>query len=94
MVQVIANGQVIADSTNTVEVEGNQYFPPGDVKLDLFSRSGTSSTCPWKGVAAYYNASVDGKQIKDIAWFYPSPKDAASNIKDHVAFYKTKVQFA
>ncbi|KAI0036469.1 DUF427-domain-containing protein [Vararia minispora EC-137] len=90
MVQVIVNGQVIAESDKTVVVEGNHYFPPSDVKLDLFSRSSTSSTCPWKGVAAYYDATVDGKEIHDIAWFYPTPKDAAAQIKDHVAFYKVR----
>ncbi|KAI0320165.1 hypothetical protein OF83DRAFT_1106481 [Amylostereum chailletii] len=86
--QVIANGLVIADSNNTVVVEGNHYFPPSDVKTELFSKSATSSVCPWKGTAAYYDASVDGKDISDIAWYYPSPSSKASHIKDHVAFYK------
>ncbi|KZV62468.1 DUF427-domain-containing protein [Peniophora sp. CONT] len=93
MVKVVANGITIADSENTVVVEGNHYFPPADVKIDLFSKSSTSSTCPWKGKAAYYSATIDGKQINDIAWYYPAPNDAAANIKDHVAFYKNKVTF-
>ncbi|CAL1713066.1 unnamed protein product [Somion occarium] len=58
---------------------------------DFFSPSSTSSVCPWKGTAAYYDATIDGNTIKDVAWYYPEPKAAASNIKDHVAFYKNKV---
>ncbi|TFY69072.1 hypothetical protein EVG20_g3308 [Dentipellis fragilis] len=68
MVQVIVQGTVIADSNSTVVVEGNHYFPPTDVKTDIFTSSSTSSACPWKGTAAYYNANVDGTEIRDIAW--------------------------
>lgn len=88
------SGTVIAESDNTIVVENNHYFPPDSVKKDLFSDSQTSTTCPWKGKAAYYDAMVDDKTISDIAWYYPNPKDAASNIKDYVAFYKNKVTIA
>jgi len=54
--------------------------------------SKTSTGCPWKGTASYYNAVVDGKTIHDVAWYYPNPKDAAANIRGYVAFYKNKVQ--
>ncbi|KDQ62174.1 hypothetical protein JAAARDRAFT_189534 [Jaapia argillacea MUCL 33604] len=91
MVQVTLNGTVLAESDNTVVVEGNHYFPPDSVKSELFSKSDTSTVCPWKGTAAYYNACIDGKTVKDIAWYYPEPKEKASSIKDHVAFYKNKV---
>jgi uncharacterized protein (DUF427 family) len=57
----------------------------------LFTKSGTSTTCPWKGKASYYNLKVDSKETPDIAWYYPHPKDAAKNIENYVAFYKNKV---
>ncbi|KAK7690117.1 hypothetical protein QCA50_006765 [Cerrena zonata] len=91
MVKVVLNGTVLAESDQTIVVENNHYFPPSSVNNTLFSSSSTSTFCPWKGTAAYYNADVGGKTVNDIAWYYPSPKDAASNIKDHVAFYKNKV---
>ncbi|KAI0074034.1 DUF427-domain-containing protein [Panus rudis PR-1116 ss-1] len=91
MVKVTLNGTVLAESDKTVVVENNHYFPPDSVKKDLFSNSSTSTVCPWKGTASYYNASVDGNKVKDIAWYYPEPKSAASQIKDYVAFYKNKV---
>jgi len=91
MVKVTLNGTVLAESDSTVVVEGNHYFPPDAVKKDLFTDSKTSTVCPWKGTASYYDATVDGKTVKDVAWYYPSPKDKAANIKDHLAFYKNKV---
>ncbi|KAH7102558.1 DUF427-domain-containing protein [Auriculariales sp. MPI-PUGE-AT-0066] len=91
MVKVTYNGIVLAESDKTVVVENNHYFPPEAVKKDLFTDSSTSTVCPWKGTAAYYNANVDGSKVSDVAWYYPTPKDAASNIKGYVAFYKNKV---
>ena len=82
------NGKVIAESDNTVVVEGNHYFPANAVNMDYFSKSPTTTSCPWKGLASYYNVSVDGKVNPDAAWYYPTPKEAASEIKDHVAFWK------
>ena len=78
---------LIAESDNTVIVEGNHYFPPSSVKLDLFTENTRQTTCPWKGVASYYDLEVDGKVLPAAAWYYLEPKDKASHIKDHIAFY-------
>ena len=81
------NGVALAESNNCVVVEGNQYFPLESVNLQYIQESSTHTTCPWKGVASYYDVVVDGKVNKDAAWYYPTPKDAAKQIKDHVAFW-------
>jgi len=86
--KAIWNNQVIAESNDTVVVEGNHYFPPDAVKKEFLQSSITHTTCHWKGLAAYYNIEVDGKTNKDAAWFYPQPKEAAQQIKDHIAFWK------
>lgn len=82
------NGTVIAKSDDTVVVEGNHYFPVSSVRSDLLETSDRHSVCPWKGTASYYSIQVDGQTNPDAAWFYPEPKDAAAEIKDHVAFWK------
>ncbi len=82
------NGTVLAESDNCVVVEGNQYFPPEAVKREYFKESPTHTTCPWKGLASYYSIEVDGKVNQDAAWYYPEPKEAAQQIKDHVAFWR------
>ncbi len=82
------NNQVIAESNKTVEVEGNQYFPPEDVKKAFFKESNHTTTCPWKGTAHYFHIEVDGKTNNNAAWHYPEPKDAAKHIKGYVAFWK------
>ncbi len=82
------NGTVIAESDKTVEVEGNQYFPASSVKQDYLRPSNTHTTCPWKGLASYYSLEVNGKTNPDAAWYYPDPKDAAKEIKGHIAFWK------
>lgn len=81
------NGTVLAESDDTVVVEGNHYFPPGSVRAELFEDSATTTTCPWKGEASYRDVVVDGERNADAAWYYPTPKDAAAEIKDHVAFW-------
>ena len=86
--KAIWNNEVIAESNDTIVIEGNHYFPPGAVKKKYLQPSGTHTTCPWKGLASYYSVEVDGETNKDAAWFYPNPKDAAKQIKDHVAFWK------
>ncbi|MBC7570804.1 MAG: DUF427 domain-containing protein [Spirosoma sp.] len=86
--KAIWNGQTIAESNDTVVVENNHYFPKDSVNPDYLTDSSTHSTCPWKGLASYYSLTVDGKTNTDAAWYYPEPKAAASNIKDHVAFWK------
>ncbi len=82
------NGAVLAESDRCVVVEGNQYFPPDAINSDYFQPSDTHTTCPWKGSASYYSIVVDGQVNKDAAWYYPTPKDAANNIKDHIAFWR------
>ncbi|QBD81565.1 DUF427 domain-containing protein [Ktedonosporobacter rubrisoli] len=82
------NGTTLAESDKCVVVEGNQYFPPDSVKREYFKTSDTHTTCPWKGLASYYNIEVDGKVNEDAAWYYPEPKEAASQIKDYVAFWR------
>ena len=88
MVKAMWNGAVIADSDRTIIVEGNHYFPPDDVRMDLLSPSATTSTCPWKGLASYHSVVVDGATNADAAWYYPDPKPAAAEIKDHIAFWR------
>lgn len=81
------NGTVIAESDEYEVVEGNIYFPPNSIKKEYFKESSLHSTCPWKGVASYYSVTVDGEEVQDVAWYYPEPSPAASNIKNYVAFY-------
>ena len=87
MARATWNGAVIAESDRTVEVEGNQYFPIDAVRRELLRDSSTHTTCPWKGVASYYDVVVDDQVNKDAAWYYPTPKDAARQIAGHVAFW-------
>ncbi len=86
--KAIWNGAILADSDQTIVVEGNHYFPPGEINRAYFLDSETHTFCPWKGEASYYSLRVDGKENPDAAWFYPNPKDAAMNIKGYVAFWK------
>lgn len=88
MPRAIWNGAILAESDRCVVVEGNQYFPADTIQMDYFQPSDTHTTCPWKGVASYYNVVVDGKVNKDAAWYYPTPKDAAKQITGHVAFWR------
>ena len=81
------NGTVIAQSDDTVVVEGNHYFPRSSVTATL-GDSPTTSACPWKGTASYLSVEVAGQTNADAAWTYPTPKDAAAEIKDRVAFWK------
>ena len=82
------NNTVLAESDKTIVVEGNHYFPPESINREHFKDSDSHTTCPWKGVASYYTIKVDGQDNKDAAWYYPAPKEAAANIKEHVAFWK------
>jgi uncharacterized protein (DUF427 family) len=79
---------IIAESNETLVVEGNHYFPPQSIKQDCLTASATHTTCPWKGLASYYNVQVGDKVNQDAAWFYPEPKDAAKQIKNYVAFWR------
>lgn len=82
------NNKVIAESDDTIKVEGNSYFPIESVNKDYLKESQTTSVCPWKGKASYYSLEVDGKTNQDAAWYYPEPKEAAKEIKGRVAFWK------
>ena len=88
MVQARWNGAVIADSDETVVVEGNHYFPRAAVDASLLSDSTTTSFCPWKGVAHYHHVTVAGQVNEDAAWYYADPKEAAAEIRDRIAFWK------
>ena len=88
MSKAVWNGTVIAESDRTEQVEGNHYFPPESIRTEYFKPSDTTSACPWKGTAHYYTVEVDGETNADAAWFYPTPKEKAGHIKDHVAFWK------
>lgn len=89
MAQAIWNGAVLAESDETVVVEGNHYFPPDSVNREYFVDSARHTTCAWKGVASYFDLEVDGERNPNAAWYYPSPSAAAADIKDHVAFYRS-----
>jgi uncharacterized protein (DUF427 family) len=82
------NGATLAQSDDTVVVESNHYFPADSINADYFTDSDTESVCPWKGTASYKTVVVDGQENPDAAWFYPTPKDAAAEIKDRFAFWK------
>jgi uncharacterized protein (DUF427 family) len=86
------NGATLAESEHTEVVEGNHYFPLESINRKYLRESQSHSHCPWKGQASYYGVMVDGELVPDAAWYYPDPKDAAANIKDHVAFYPGKVE--
>ena len=86
--KAIWNDTVLAETDDTVVVEGNHYFPLAAVGPTYLRPSATHTTCPWKGIASYYDVVVDGKENKDAAWYYPEPKDAAKQIRGRVAFWK------
>jgi uncharacterized protein (DUF427 family) len=88
MAKAIWNGAVVAESNNTVVVEGNHYFPPESINRQYFQESDNHTTCPWKGVASYYTLEVDGQLNKDAAWYYPSTKEKAKQIEGYVAFWR------
>jgi uncharacterized protein (DUF427 family) len=87
-VRALFNETVIAESDDTVVVEGNHYFPIGDVNRAYLEDSPSHTFCPWKGEASYYSVVVEGGRDADAAWYYPEPKDAAAQIRDRVAFWK------
>jgi uncharacterized protein (DUF427 family) len=86
--RAVWQGQILAESDETVVVEGNHYFPPAAVRREFFAQSETHTTCSWKGLASYYTVTVDGESNADAAWFYPDPKAEAENIRDYVAFWR------
>ncbi|MBC6400912.1 MAG: DUF427 domain-containing protein [Ekhidna sp.] len=88
MMKAIWNDKMIAESNETVVVEGNHYFPPSSIKKEFFKETATHTTCPWKGKASYYTLEVDGRENKDAAWYYPQASDLAKNIEGYIAFRK------
>ena len=86
--KAIWNDTVLAESDDTVVVEGNHYFPPDSLHREYFRASDHRTACPWKGKASYYTIVADGETNENAAWVYPEPKEAASQIKDHVAFWR------
>ena len=86
--KAIWNGQILAESENTVVVEGNHYFPADSINEEYFQPTETHTVCGWKGTASYYNVVVNGETNSDAAWCYPEAKDEAKNIENYVAFWK------
>jgi uncharacterized protein (DUF427 family) len=86
--KAIWHDRTLAESDDTVVVEGNHYFPADSLRREYFRASDEHSHCPWKGEASYYDVVVDGATNEAAAWFYPEPKPEAANIKDRVAFWK------
>jgi len=87
-IKAIWNNQVLAESSDTIKLEGNHYFPAESINKEFFENSDLHSTCPHKGVASYHNIVVDGKTNKDAAWYYPTPKKGYENITNRLAFWK------
>lgn len=87
-IRAVWHDTVIAESDNTVRVEGNHYFPVEDVRTELFEESPTRTVCPWKGRAHYWTVVVDGKRNQDAAWYYPHPWPLARRITGRVAFWR------
>ena len=86
--KAVWNHRTIAESDDTVIVEGNHYFPSESLQREFFESSATTTVCPWKGTANYYSLNVDGERNVDAAWYYAEPKDAAREIKGRVAFWR------
>ena len=88
MARAIWNGAVIAESDDTIYLEGNHYFPPEAVNRKFLVDSSDHTMCFWKGVASYYDVEVDGEVNRGAAWYYPEPSAAAANIKNYIAFWR------
>ena len=88
MARAIWQGQVLAESDSYETVEGNIYFPPDSIKGAFFRESDRHTTCPWKGVASYYDIAVGDQVNEGAAWYYPEPLEAARGIAGHVAFWR------
>lgn len=86
--QAVFNGTVVAESDDTVVVEGNHYFPADSIKPEFFSTVDTHTTCHWKGVASYYDVTVGDQSSNDAAWYYVDPKPKAEHIAGRIAFWR------
>ena len=85
--RAVVNGTVIAQSDQTIVLEGNHYFPPESLYKDYFQKSETRTTCPWKGEASYYDVVIGANRVKDAGWYYPETSDKAKEIEGYVAFW-------
>jgi uncharacterized protein (DUF427 family) len=95
--KAVWNGQIVADSDETVYIEGNQYFPPESIRKEFFTTSDLTTECHWKGTAHYYNLETEGLRADNAAWYYPEPKAGSEDkvkhtYKNYVAFYKNIVE--
>ncbi len=88
MAKAVWKNTILAESETFEVVEGNIYFPADALRREYFKESDHQSVCPWKGTAKYYTVAVEGEENADAAWYYPDPKAAAENIRDHVAFWR------
>jgi uncharacterized protein (DUF427 family) len=88
MPTAIWNGAVIAQSDATIVIEGNHYFPPSSVNTEYLRENDSRTTCPWKGMASYFDVTVDRQVNRGAAWYYPDPKPAATDIRNWVAFWR------
>ncbi len=88
MPKAVWNGVVLAESDDTVVVEGNHYFPGESINTEFFKDSESHTVCPWKGTASYYDVVVNEETNSDAAWYYPDPSPAAAKVKDRVAFWR------
>jgi uncharacterized protein (DUF427 family) len=86
--KAIWNNSIIAESDETVVIEGNHYFPPQSIKKEYFESSDTHTVCPWKGTASYYTLEINGKTNPDAAWYYPNASEMAKGIEGYIAFWK------
>jgi len=86
--KAIWNGATLAESNETITIEGNHYFPENSINKEYFKPSETHTVCGWKGTASYYDVVAGGETNRDAAWFYPEPKAEAKEIANHVAFWK------
>lgn len=87
MAKAVWNGVVVAESDDTVIVEGNHYFPPSSIREELFTETAKTTVCPWKGTASYFTLELDGDKAENAAWVYHEPKPAAAEIAGYVAFW-------
>ncbi|MBV8819821.1 MAG: DUF427 domain-containing protein [Acidobacteriaceae bacterium] len=88
MAKATWGGAVLAESPQTIELEGNQYFPPGSINKEFFEPSDYHTVCGWKGTASYYNVVVNGDKNANAAWYYPDPTNPAKQIQGYIAFWR------
>ncbi|MFC2152293.1 DUF427 domain-containing protein [Bacteroidota bacterium] len=88
MVKVLYKEKILAESNDTIKVEGNHYFPLESIDNDFLEKSDLKTTCVWKGVASYYSLNLGNEKLTDMVWYYPDPSEEAKSIKDKIAFYQ------